>query len=416
MDGNHRPYRSGSVCPPVNHARNRRPLRGRPHPQARGHHEDKPAARGEHQRRRAPAHHRGPLGAGAVPRHDLLQQRDIQHPASEAQVRQGSQDALAALEGQGRPLQVQPVRKACQLLRPHRHFARPEHFHFGCRRAAVCRGGNVRARARHELEHRGVQEIRALRRLPARRVHRAPGQQEDTRHGNSARRNTRHVRAGLCHRAPAHGRRHRAFQQAAFASQDVDNVPLGQGIARQDIPAQPGRLPALQRRLRRRRNEPPRHPERGGARRGGNAHEGAPPDNLAPPRPRNHQAAGGLRLGRIFLHEADHGLFPLRSMPPSRDGGNQQASQAGPRGALHWQAHPFDAAPQGAQHQGQEQDVQDQGPSRRPGLACRHQERHHDFRGAGEQIVRERNPRADFPHQGRRRGAQVRGRFHAHAD
>ena len=62
---------------------------------------------------------------------------------------------------------------------------------------------------------------------------------------------------------PHQGRRHCPLQPPTITSPNVHNGPHRESSSLQDLQTQPMRLPTLQRRLRRRRNEPPRPTGRG---------------------------------------------------------------------------------------------------------------------------------------------------------
>ena len=95
----------------------------------------------------------------------------------------------------------------------------------------------------------------------------------------------------LGRRTPARRRRHRPVQPAAEPPSDEHDGPLRADPPPQDVPVQPLRLPAVQRRLRRRRDEPPRAPEPGSARRGEGPDEGGGAHPLAPLRRADHRDA-----------------------------------------------------------------------------------------------------------------------------
>ncbi|VVB98019.1 Uncharacterised protein [uncultured archaeon] len=148
------------------HARNRREERGRPHAQARGHNQDKPEARGEHKRRRAPAHHRGPLGTAPVPLHDFLRQRDREHTSCKAQERKAPENPCAKIERKRGAVQVQPERKARQFLRPYRDFSGSAAFNRGSRGAAGNSRGAHNTGFGDRVEPRNLQEPHTRRELP----------------------------------------------------------------------------------------------------------------------------------------------------------------------------------------------------------------------------------------------------------
>ena len=104
VDHPDRAARAAGHDAPLDHPRERPAVRGRSHAQARGHHPDQPAVQGEPGRGRAPADHRGPLGAPPVPRHDLPGQRGRRLSPGPTPLGTAAQDPLAAAQGQGRPV------------------------------------------------------------------------------------------------------------------------------------------------------------------------------------------------------------------------------------------------------------------------------------------------------------------------
>ena len=98
------------------------------------------------------ADNRGPLGTAPVPRHDLFRQRDGEHPARAPPLGQAAQDPGAAAQGKGRPLPLQPLRKARQLLGPYGHIAGSAHRHGQGRRPAEHSRGAHGADACHRME------------------------------------------------------------------------------------------------------------------------------------------------------------------------------------------------------------------------------------------------------------------------
>jgi len=78
-------------------------------------------------RERCPtADNRGPLGAAAVPRHDVHGQRDLGHPARPTPLWPAVEDAVPAPERKRGPVPRLAVRQACELLGPNGHLARPD--------------------------------------------------------------------------------------------------------------------------------------------------------------------------------------------------------------------------------------------------------------------------------------------------
>ncbi len=163
VDGPDRPARAAGPGPPVDHPRERRAQRGRSDAQARRRAADQPTAPREPRHGRSPARRRGPLGAPAVPRHDLLRQPDERHPARSAPLGPPAQDPRPAAQGKGRPVPLEPLGKAGQLLGAHGDQPRSVPFDQRGRRPGRGRAGPHRPARGDPAQPGGRQGARATR-------------------------------------------------------------------------------------------------------------------------------------------------------------------------------------------------------------------------------------------------------------
>mmetsp|Transcript_20030 Transcript_20030/g.62751 ORF Transcript_20030/g.62751 Transcript_20030/m.62751 type:complete len:388 (+) Transcript_20030:1-1164(+) len=256
--------------------------RGRPHDQTPRDHRRESRTHARVKERRLDEDDRRVLGVPPDASRALHQRRDAGHRAAR-RARETDAGPLPAPEGQVRTVSGESLREKSRLLGPDRHLARPQPTSGPGGRALLCghdddvprtspqsqprkdaavSGQRPQDVARRELrgETRGRRRRRAaIRRRGGRRP------QEVVKIWRPEPRRARFT-SGRRRRAPHAGRRRRAVQPPAVSPQTVHHGAFRQGAAVADVPLQRVRLRAVQRGLRRRRDEHAPAPDGRGAR------------------------------------------------------------------------------------------------------------------------------------------------------